>query len=431
MTRRLAGMLHARMPEAGFEKVVDPRPDDGRKKWKLTGILRGAVAGIAAGAQSCAETEALSSEMSRSGRRLLGIARRIPDTTLRAALTKVEPEELRKCLRRQTKSAHRRGSLEPIGLPFGMVAVDGKHTAVSAWDETYSQKQSEGGGGEDGAHGVVRTFTCSLVSSRAKPCIDAVPIPSATNEMGHFATVLEALVRAYLRIGLYRLVSADAGSCSEENGRLVVEKRLDYLFGLKGTQPTLLTEARALLARRTGDTADAETVDICKPFEIRRRLYLTAEMAGFEWVHLNTVLCVETEKRVIETGEIVAQDEDDVNRYYVSSLAVGELSPAQWLLAVRLHWGVENDCHNTWDTAFAEDDRPWIVASPQGTVVVMLLRRIAYNMLALFRAVTQRAEDKRRTPWKTLLRWMRDMLVALDEQDLAGLRDRKALLAFD
>jgi hypothetical protein len=432
MTRRLAGMLHARIPEAGLEKVADPRPDDKRKKWELAPMLRGAVVGVATGAQSCGETEVLTSEMSRSGRRLLGIGRRIPDTTLRAVLTKIAPEELRKCLRRQTKSAHRRRALEPVGLPFGMVSVDGKYTAIEAWDEAYSQKQSEGEGGENGAHGVVRTFTCSLVSSRAKPCIDAVPIPSATNEMGHFATVLEGLVQTYLRIGLFRLVSADAGSCSEENGRLVVEKLLDYLFGLKGGQPTLLAEARALLSRRTPDTADAETVDICKPYEIRRRLYLSAEMAGFEWEHLRTALRIETETRLIETGEIVPpKNPDDANRYYISSLAVDALKPAQWLLAVRLHWGVENDCHNTWDTAFAEDDRPWIVASPQGTVVVMLLRRIAYNMLALYRAVTQRAEEKRRTPWKALLRWTRDMLVALDDEDLAGLRDRKALLAFD
>jgi hypothetical protein len=432
MMRRLAGMLHARIPEAGLEEVADPRPDDKRKKWKLEPLLRGAVVGVAAGAQCCGETEALTSEMSRATRRLLGIGRRIPDTTLRNALTKVEPAELRKCLRRQTKAAQRRKALEPAGLPFGVVAVDGKHTAISAWDEAYSQKQSKGEGGESGACGVVRTFTCTLVSSRAKPCIDAVPIPAATNEMGHFATVLEELCRAYLRSSLFRLVSADAGSCSEENGRLVVDKKLDYLFGLKGGQPTLLAEARAQLSRRTADTADAETVDICKPFEIRRRLYLTAEMAGFEWEHLRTVLRIETEKRVIETGEIVPpKDKDDVNRYYVSSLAAYELTPAQWLLAVRSHWGVENDCHNTWDTAFAEDDRPWIVASPQGTVVVMLLRRIAYNMLALFRTVTQRAEEKHRTPWKALLRWMRDMLVALDEEDLAGLRDRKALLAFN
>ena len=126
MTRRLAGMLHARIPEAGLEKVADPRPDDKRKKWKLEPMLRGAVAGVATGAQSCGETEALTSEMSRSGRRLLGIGRRIPDTTLRAVLTKIAPEELRKCLRRQTKSAHRRRALEPVGLPFGMVSGRGK-----------------------------------------------------------------------------------------------------------------------------------------------------------------------------------------------------------------------------------------------------------------------------------------------------------------
>jgi hypothetical protein len=270
------------------------------------------------------------------------------------------------------------------------------------------------------------------VSSRAKPCIDAAPIPSSTNEMGHFATAIEELVQAYGRSSLFRVVSVDAGSCSEENGRLVVENQLDYLFGLKGGQPTLLTEARALLSRQTPDVADAETVDICKPYEIRRRVYLTSEMAGFEWEHLRTALRVETEKRVIENGEIVPlKNPDDANRYYISSLAVEALTPGQWLLAVRRHWGVENDCHNTWDTALVEDDRPWIVSSPQGAVVVMLLRRIAYNMLALFRAVTQRAEDKRRTPWRSLLRWMRNMLVALDDEDLTGLRERKANLAFN
>ncbi|MBW6496604.1 MAG: hypothetical protein K0B16_19015 [Burkholderiaceae bacterium] len=36
----------------------------------------------------------------------------------------------------------------------------------------------------------------------------------------------------------------------------------------------------------------------------------------------------------------------------------------------------------------------------------MLLRRIAYNMLALYRAVTQRSLDKRETPWKDVMRWV-------------------------
>jgi hypothetical protein len=41
-------------------------------------------------------------------------------------------------------------------------------------------------------------------------------------------------------------------------------------------------------------------------------------------------------------------------------------------------------------------------SSPVGSLNVLLLRRIAFNILALFRTVTQRADDKRRTPWLTL-----------------------------
>jgi len=41
-------------------------------------------------------------------------------------------------------------------------------------------------------------------------------------------------------------VSADAGSCSEENRRYVTSKGLHYIFGLKGSQPTLQDEARAV-----------------------------------------------------------------------------------------------------------------------------------------------------------------------------------------
>ena len=153
-------------------------------------------------------------------------------------------------------------------------------------------------------------------------------------------------------------------------------------------------------------------------------------MAGYlDWTHLQTTLRVESEMVDIETGEVVEQEEEDVNRYFISSLEAGKLTAPQWLKLVRMHWGVENNCHNTWDTAFEEDDRLWITADPKGAMNVMLLRRIAYNMLALFRAVTQRSEEKRMTPWKDLLRWVYNTLIAAQETDLAGLRERTAVTA--
>ncbi len=161
-----------------------------------------------------------------------------------------------------------------------------------------------------------------------------------------------------------------------------------------------------------------------------RRLYMTTEMACFlDWTHLQTTLRVESEMVDIETGEVVAQKEEDVNRYFISSLEGDGLTAPQWLKLVRMHWGVENNCHNTWDVAFEEDDRRWIVADPKGAMNVMLLRRIAYNMLALFRTVTQRSEENRMTPWKDILRWVYNTLVAAQETELAGLRERTAVTA--
>ena len=427
ITRRMAGVINARLPEIGLKQVSDPRKAQGIR-WELGPLLAAPLVAMAAGLKSFADTEKLTEEMSPAMRKKLGIKRRIPDTTMRNTTVKMAPNEFRKVMRRQTKAAHKRKALMPDGFPFGVVAIDGKYTAIDSWDSKYSQRQSGADGIAD--YGLVRTINCSLVSSRAKVCIDASPIPSRTNEMGQFKSVINALVGAYKRTRMFAMVSADAGSCSEENGRHVRSKNLHYIFGLKGSQPTLQTEARAHLARRTTEQADAVTVDIRGKDEVTRRLYMTTEMAGFlDWSHLQTTLRVESEVVDIETGEVVPQKEEDVNRYFISSLESDKLTASQWLKLVRMHWGVENNCHNTWDVAFEEDDRRWIVTDPKGAMNVMLLRRIAYNMLALFRAVTQRSEENRATPWKDILRWVYNTLISAQETDLSGLRKRTAVTA--
>lgn len=425
-TRRMAGAMGARLPEIGLEQVADPRSARGIRWKSLYPLLVTPLVAMAAGLKSFAETESLTEEMSQAMRKKLGIPGRISDTTMRNTMVRVSPEEFRKCLYRQAKAAHRRKALMPEGFPFGVAAYDGKYTFIEAWDDDYSQKQSEKDG--QNAHGVVRTFNCSLVSSKAKVVIDSSPIPSHTNEMGHFKEVFDAQMNNWKGTRLFAMVSADAGSCSESNGKHVTNQGIHYIFGLKGSQPTLQSEARALLSRRTHDDCDAETVDIRGRYEITRRVYLTSEMAGFlDWTHLQTTLRVESEMVDIETGETVEQKEEDVNRYFVSSLPYERLTPAQWLKLVRMHWGIENNCHNTWDTAFEEDDRRWITADPKGAMNIMLLRRLAYNMLTLFRSVTQRSEENRLIPWKDILRWVYNTLIAAREADLAGLRERKVV----
>ena len=71
------------------------------------------------------------------------------------------------------------------------------------------------------------------------------------------------------------------------------------------------------------------------------------------------------------------------------------------------------------DTAFAEDDHPWAESHPRAALVVSILRRIAYTLLALFRSVTQRSEQRRAVPWKALMADCFIALVATTVADLA------------
>jgi hypothetical protein len=403
------------LPELALEQVQDPRSARG-KRWKLQTLLTVVLAGVLAGCTSLLGVEQLTEFMTRASRRLLGIARRVPDTTMRTALCTLAPEALRAVLHRQVLAAHRRNSLGLCGLPIGIVAIDGKSTAIPSCDDKYAQRQTAEGGV---LVGVVRTMTCCLISAAGLPCLDAIPIPAQTNEMATFGCCVSELMRIYGQLDLFRMVAADAGSCSQENAAIARSHGLHYLFGLKSTQPTLFAEATRVLEHRGHEQANACSEDhLGGERKVLRRLYLSTEMAGYNWEHLQTVLRIESQK--FEHGRCVQHE----NRYYVCSLAGDRLKPEDWLQLIRQYWGVENGPHFTLDVALQEDDHPWIEADPQGVLVVALLRRVAYNLLTLFRSVTLRAEQTRATPWKVVLNWFRLTLETVGDSDLAELRVR-------
>jgi hypothetical protein len=412
MNRRLCGLLDKRLGEVGFDQVQDDRDERG-KRWPLGALLRSVVGAMLAGAQSLAQVEQLSERMSRPVRRLLGVGRRVPDTTLRDVLCCLEPAELRKPLHALVKSAQRRKALDPDELPFGVVSLDGKGFSIPASDDWYAQRQT---GSQDGPLvGVVRSVTATLSSHSARPIIDVFPIPAPTNEMGTFEPALAALCDAYS--GLFELVCYDAGACSAANARLVRERGLHYLFALTAAQPTLLEEAKRWLGSRSAAQADATSEDQERGTSVVRRLYLGEAMAAPEgWQSLHTVLRIETEIRD-RSGRLVSHDE----RYLISSLPACRLTKQHWLSVVRRRWGVET-AHQILDTALSEDDHPWIEANPRAALVVAILRRIAYTLLTLFRSVTQRSDERRNVPWKQLMADVFFALVTTSDAELAGLR---------
>jgi len=422
VTRRFIGILKPRLAELELDSVDDPRSRRGRR-WSLSALLTAALVGLVAGCKSLLELEDLTVKISTAARRALGLGRRVPDTTLRKLLCEMTPESLRAVMHREVRLAHRRKALVLDGLPFGVAALDGKDTALPSCDDKYAQRQTQEGGA---LLGMLRTMTCCLVGHRGQPCIDAFPIPAATNEMGIFASYVSELVRIYGKLDLFRMVAADAGSCSLQNATFVRELGLHYLFGLKGTQLTLLQEARRLLEARASDQAIAVSEDqLGGGKTVVRRLWLTTQMAGFEWDHLAAVVRVQSETYAhgrLEKGE---------DRYFVCSLGADRLTPKQWLRLVRQYWGVENAVHCTLDKTMREDDHPWIEANPQGALAVALLRRVAYTLLALARAVTLRSEENRCAPWKTIIEWMKLALLTVTAEDVAELRTRRRLPATD
>jgi hypothetical protein len=137
------------------------------------------------------------------------------------------------------------------------------------------------------------------------------------------------------------------------------------------------------------------------------------------WQHARTFLRVES----VLTKDAVATRREA--RLFVSSLDETALTPEQWLRIVRSHWGVENNNHHTFDTAFAEDQRPWIVANGNGMLVALVVRRIAYTLLSLFRSVSMRGELKGEIPWASLMRWVWQTAVAATKRHVEGLRPRE------
>lgn len=409
MNRRIFGMLAKRLDEAALDEVEDQRDDRG-KRWPLSSLLRAVLGAMISGSQSLSDVEALSQRLTRPVRGLLGVQRRLPDTTLRSALCAVEPWQVVPALHAVVRRAQRRKALEPSELPFGVVSLDGKGFSIPAADDWYAQRQTQGEGKP--LMGVVRGITATLTSSPARPIIDVTPVLAFTNEMGAFETALDSLCSAYN--GLFQLVTYDAGACSAYNAALVRARDLHYLFGLTASQPTLLEEAQRWLGSRDETAADATSEELERGCKVVRHLFLGDAMAAPDgWQHLRTVLRIQIQVFDAKTGEQKSKDD----RYLISSLPKPRLALQNWLLVSRRHWGVET-AHQILDTAFAEDDHPWIESHPRAALVVSILRRIAYTLLALFRSVTQRSEQRRAVPWKAL---MTDCFFALVSTTVAEL----------
>ena len=405
--------LQQRREALDFTGFPDPRRRRGRR-WTAATMLRTAVLSLMMLARSLRQAEHLSADLADGGR-VTGLRRRLPDSTLGDFLAQLSPAPLRRHLHQQILAEHRRKALEPTVLPLRAIAVDGKNVAtLNTAVNRDCQRQSPAG---QDPYWLYRVVNATLISAAAAVCLDQRPIPAATNDLGVFAAFFTDLWRTYGRAGLFELVSLDAGFASEANMRLVDACGCAYWLALKGNQPELLAEARrVLLPQSWGEPPAAQTdweLDSTRGW-IKRELWRADHPAPWsDWTHLRQVVLIRVWKAVgSQTGKnpLLGPPQILEERFKVTNLVRGRLSAAQLLVLDRAHWRIENDLHGALDVQWQEDHGRW-VRRGRGLPVTALLRVLAYNLLAMLRAVHLRSVEAHAATWEQLRTWTRDALV--------------------
>ncbi|NJK57280.1 MAG: ISAs1 family transposase [Pleurocapsa sp. SU_5_0] len=177
------------------------------------------------------------------------------------------------------------------------------------------------------------------------------------------------------------IVTIDAMGTQTEIVRLIRTKKADYVLALKSNHPTLHSQVKNWFNSAIANNFEGITVSFDRRVEkghhrTEKRLVRAVPLSEFgglhkqeQWLGLQTIVMVERTRHLWNkvTHEV---------QFYLSSLPAN----AQNLgLAIRTHWGIENQVHWTLDVTFSEDHCR--IRSGNSPRNLALLRRMALNAL--------------------------------------------------
>jgi len=220
-----------------------------------------------------------------------------------------------------------------IGVPEGVVAIDGK-----------TARRSGGKAGKGAIH-MVSAFVASQ-----RLVLGQVKVAEKSNEIVAIPKLLDMLVIEGA------IITIDAMGCQRAIAQKIIDKKADYVFGLKGNQGSLREDVELFVTeQRAKDFADttvsrAETVDADNG-RIETRTTTVIHDADWlrkrhGWPGLNAIAMVESTR---ETNRGIEKD----TRFYITSLVMLAhlLGPV-----IRSHWAIENSLHWVMDMVFRDDE---------------------------------------------------------------------------
>lgn len=296
--------------------VTDSRRQWGHLRHKLVDILAMGLLTIVCGGEDFTDMEDFGLERQEWLEGFLELPNGIPDSdTFRRVFERVDPQELSECLR-DWLSLHR--------AERDVVSIDGKTIRGSKCN---SHK----------AYHVVSAFV-----SENRITLGEVKTDEKSNEITAVPELLDMLELDG------SIVTADAMSCQTAISAKIVEKNADYVLGLKGNQSILKEDVELYFKEFLDDCPHCKTLEKGHGRIEKREYFLQTEidwlMQKSNWAGLNAIGAVKSTVEV--KGEIRTE-----MRLFITSLTQID----EFAMAVREHWGIENQLHWCLDVIFRED----------------------------------------------------------------------------
>jgi predicted transposase YbfD/YdcC len=331
-----------------FKDMPDHR-QRGKVMYPLDEVLLLALFAVLAGAESFVD-------IARFGCKKLGFLRRFRpflDGTpshdhLGDIFAALDAEQFQRCFVAWTASL--------IGVPEGVVAIDGK-----------TARRSGGKAGKGAIH-MVSAFVASQ-----RLVLGQVKVAEKSNEIVAIPKLLDMLAIEGA------IVTIDAMGCQRAIARKILDKKADYVFGLKGNQGSLRDDVDLFVAeQKAKDFVDttisrAETVDADNGRIETRTTTVIHDVDWLrrrhDWPGLNAIAMVESTR---EANGVIEKD----TRFYITSLVMLAhlLGPV-----IRSHWAIENSLHWVMDMTFRDDECR--VRTNHAPANFTTIKHMAHNLL--------------------------------------------------
>jgi predicted transposase YbfD/YdcC len=319
--------------------VTDPRCRRGVRH-QLVAVLGVAVCAVLAGARSYVAIAEWAHDLPVVVRARLGIERVAPsETAIRRVLQAIDPHLLDRTV--SGWLATRATALRPA------IAVDGK-TARGA--RTGDGRALHLLAALDHSDGIV-------LGQRV--------VDGKSNEITAFAPLLDDIDLAGV------IITADALHTQREHADYLIGRGAHFLFMVKGNQPKLHTQLKALPWR------EVPSVDVTRGKghgrAESRTMKLTAVSVGIGFPHARLAIQMTRRRRPLNSSKWRTE-----TVYAITDLDQLQIRPQEIADTIRGHWYIENRLHWVRDVTFAEDLSQ--IRTGHGPAVMAVLRNLAISV---------------------------------------------------